>query len=149
MFRAIIIADVVVLRLDPGLDWMPVMQAFIRDEQVRQAEVMAEEALSLPYALGVARLAFTAVPTLLALADWVETAVPEFSRESLSGLSYLESTMLRVFRFARVAAIAVAGVALVRLATGQDPAHADTMLLALGLSVMATFVLTRFMRVPG
>jgi ubiquinone biosynthesis protein len=147
LFRAIIIADIVVLKLDPALDWMPIMQGFIRDEQRRQTIELVHESASLPYAAKAVRLWIGAVPTLVRLTEWIDSSVPSLGREYQAQLTYLESTILVLFRYARIAAIVGTAIALIRLVAVDDAATVGERVLWTVAGLVTVFVLTKLVRI--
>jgi ubiquinone biosynthesis protein len=144
LIRTIMVADVITLRLDPDLDWLPSMQAFIREEQRRQAESLIRESLSLSYASDLMRLYLGAAPAALMLIDAANTTVPRLTRLFGEEPSRLEQALLVLLRYLRLAGVmlALGGVAAWVTGTWTD-------LLALGLigmGLLTAWVLTRIIR---
>jgi ubiquinone biosynthesis protein len=144
LIRTIMVADVITLRLDPDLDWLPSMQAFIREEQRRQAESLIRESLSLSYASDLMRLYLGAAPAALMLIDAANTTVPRLTRLFGEEPSRLEQALLVLLRYLRLAGLLVAAGGLIAWMTGT----ANDLLAAgiIGLSLLTAWVLTRIIR---
>jgi ubiquinone biosynthesis protein len=146
LFRAIIIADIVVLRLDPAIDWMPIVQGFLRDERERQAEAALRRPHDPRFAAEALQLVTRVVPSLLALSGWVERAMPELDREYRRQLTALEATVLILFRYGRIALLFVVLGLIISLVASPAPIT-DQRWAALLLSGVTVLVLTRLIRV--
>ena len=103
LYRTIIIADIVMLRLDPQIDWLPVMKDFIADEQRRRITSMVGESFSASK-LSTAFLAFLKVPdTTLAITDWVQNQLPEVGRAYRQQMTRFERMVALTLRYSQLA----------------------------------------------
>jgi ubiquinone biosynthesis protein len=81
LYRSIFVADIVMLKLDPGIDWVPIMRRFVRDEVLRQARHRLTEGVSAS-TLNAAVTAYVEGPsTIAALSEWVQAGLPGVGRE--------------------------------------------------------------------
>ena len=144
LIRTIMVADVITLRLDPDLDWLPSMQAFIREEQRRQAESLIRESLSLSYASDLMRLYLGAAPAALMLIDAANATVPRLTRLFGDEPSRLEQALLVFLRYLRLAGVMVAlgGVAAWVTGTWTDLFAAGL----IGMGLLTAWVLNRVIR---
>ena len=79
LYRAIIIADMAMLKLDPTIDWVPIMQEFIRDEFERQSKEKIKNLSKFDTWFELFE-GINRIPNLYArIADWVYFSLPEFS----------------------------------------------------------------------
>lgn len=145
LFRAIVVSDVIMLRLDPALDWQPVVRAFVREEQERHMERLVRESMTVGYASSVAQVFLGATPTLLTVMNLIERASPKLERFFDDDLSRLETSVLLVLRLSRlgfgVVMIAAAGVALTLDGNGRL-----LLLLLAGLGLLGVVILSRLIR---
>jgi ubiquinone biosynthesis protein len=145
LFRTIIIADAVVLRLDPSIDWLPITRDFLDDQQRRRAVEMVQYATSVSYAAKLLRLGINFGPAMLKLTQWIDTSIPELGREYKAQLTYLESTILLLLRYARVAILGLTFWSTYRLFFDDAVSFSDR-LIVVGLSTATLFVLTKLIR---
>ena len=81
LYRAIIIADGVSLKLYPPLDWVDVMAEFIQDEEMRLFEEKVASALSVKNIASIVELTLS-TPEIVKMAySWVRKDLPDFKRE--------------------------------------------------------------------
>ncbi len=144
LIRTIMVADVITLRLDPDLDWLPSMQAFIREEQHRQAASLIRESLSLSYASDLMRLYLGAAPAALMLIDAANATVPRLTRLLGDEPSRLEQALLVLLRYVRSAGLLVALGGLIAWMTGTWSDLFAAGLLGMGL--LTAWVLTRIIQ---
>ncbi len=144
LIRTIMVADVITLRLDPDLDWLPSMQAFIREEQRRQAESLIRESFSLSYASDLMRLYLGAAPAALMLIDAANATVPRLTRLFGDEPSRLEQALLVFLRYLRLAGLMVAlgGIAAWVTGTWTDLFAAGL----IGMGLLTAWVLNRVIR---
>jgi len=144
LIRTIMVADVITLRLDPDLDWLPSMQAFIREEQRRQAESLIRESLSLSYASDLMRLYLGAAPAALMLIDAANATVPRLTRLFGDEPSRLEQALLVFLRYLRLAGLLVALGGLIAWMTGT---WSDLFAAGLvGMGLLTAWVLNKVIR---
>ena len=144
LIRTIMVADVITLRLDPDLDWLPSMRAFIREEQRRQAQSLLRESFSLSYASDLMRLYLGAAPAALMLIDAANATVPRLTRLFGEEPSRLEQALLVLLRYLRMAGLLIAAGGVIAWMTGT----ANDLLAAgiIGMSLLTAWVLTRIIR---
>jgi ubiquinone biosynthesis protein len=76
LYRAIFVSDIIMLRLDPTIDWVPIMRRFVADEMLRRGVAELARASS-PAAIGAAVRAYVEAPKMLAtLTAWIDTGLP-------------------------------------------------------------------------
>jgi ubiquinone biosynthesis protein len=110
LFRTIIVADIVMLKLDPQIDWMPVMKDFIADEQRRRLVAMIEDGFSRG-TINSALLATMNLPrTALSVSEWVQTQLPDVGRMYRQQMTRFERITAVVLRYSQL------GLALIVLA---------------------------------
>ncbi len=144
LIRTIMVADVITLRLDPDLDWLPSMQAFIREEQHRQAASLIRESLSLSYASDLMRLYLGAAPAALMLIDAANSTVPRLTRLLGDEPSRLEQALLVLLRYGRLAGLLVAAGGVIAWMTGTWSELFAAGLVGMGL--LTAWVLDRIIR---
>lgn len=96
LYRAIIIADMVMLKLDPAIDWVPVMREFISDEFKR---LSAERIKALSTIEGWSKWIEEIIQIPIAslrLADWINFNLPEFSNFAVNQVSIVSKLLLMV-----------------------------------------------------
>lgn len=143
LIRTIMVADVITLRLDPDLDWLPSMQAFLHEEQRRQAEAMLRESLSPGYINDMVRLYLGAAPAALMLIDAATTTIPRLQRFFGDEPSRLEQALVVLLKYLRVAGLFVAASGLIAWMTGTWSELASVGVLGMGL--LTAWVLTRIL----
>jgi ubiquinone biosynthesis protein len=144
LIRTIMVADVITLRLDPDLDWLPSMQAFLREEQRRQAESLLSEALSPAYAGELMRLYLGAAPAALMLIDAATSTLPRLTRFFGDEPSRLEQALVVLLRYLRLAGLLVAAGGVIAWMTGTWSELVAAGLIGMGL--LTAWVLTRILR---
>jgi ubiquinone biosynthesis protein len=144
LIRTIMVADMITLRLDPDLDWLPSMQAFIREEQHRQAQSLIRESLSLSYASDLMRLYLGAAPAALMLIDAANATVPRLTRIFGDEPSRLEQALLVFLRYLRLAGVLVALGGAIAWMTGTWSELFAAGLVGMGL--LTAWVLNRVIR---
>jgi predicted unusual protein kinase regulating ubiquinone biosynthesis (AarF/ABC1/UbiB family) len=98
LYRTIVIADMVMLRLYPGIDWPGHLQRFLRDmshELIVASPRSAEESIE-----GAFRLARAPV-ALAEVTDWAASWLPQIGQASVAALTYWQrftSAGLRLLR---------------------------------------------------
>ena len=144
LIRTIMVADVITLRLDPDLDWLPSMQAFIREEQRRQAESLLRDAFSLTNATDLMRLYLGAAPAALMLLDAANATVPRLTRMFGEEPSRLEEALLIFLRYLRLTGVLVAAGGAIAWMTGTWSDLVSAGLVGMGL--LTAWVLNRVIR---
>jgi len=106
MFRTMIVSDVIVLQLDPSMDWIPELRAFVGSETGRQlrAALRPEVSLETIVAAGQAWLRF--FTTTANLVNWLDVRIPEMTaayQDKFSNLGRVGVLLLRYLRAGLVA----------------------------------------------
>ena len=113
LYRAIIIGDIVMLKLDPQIDWLPVLREFVKDEQWRLTTTLCAEGVSISN-LNAALLAYINAPeAALGLFDWIQFRGPALDRTLRQQLSASERVFLLSLQYLRWAIVFVTGVLLI------------------------------------
>jgi ubiquinone biosynthesis protein len=117
LYRTIIVGDIVMLQLDPQIDWLRVIKEFIDDEEQRQATLIINEAFTMSN-LNVALQAYMNAPNaLMQLLDWTQNQLPQLGptiRRELNRGERITLVLLRYFRtFAVLAVLTISGSQLV------------------------------------
>ena len=120
------------------------MQAFIREEQHRQAESLIRESLSLSYASDLMRLYLGAAPAALMLIDAANSTVPRLTRLLGDEPSRLEQALLVLLRYLRLAGLLVAAGGVIAWMTGTWSELFAAGLVGMGL--LTAWVLDRIIR---
>lgn len=102
LYRTILIADMVVLRLYPGIQWTGHLQRFIHDVsgEILQ-EAVKGQVRSVHTAFRLARTPAVAAEAL----EWTATRLPQLGRSTLRTRSISERMLSTVLRFARGVAV--------------------------------------------
>lgn len=100
LYRTIMIADMVMLKLHPAIDWVAIMRRFVDVETQRHARELSESPL-LPTVADTVQ-AFLRIPTAtIALVDWLNTKLPRYGRLYERQFSIGEAVMIAAIRFFR------------------------------------------------
>jgi ubiquinone biosynthesis protein len=154
LYRTIVVADIVMLRLYPSIDTRGHLRRFIYDLSIDMAQTTVRESLTSPYtAFRVARAPGAAADTL----EWLVRRLPDIGRQTLRTLSAGERLIphtLRLLRRASVLAIIGAlGLALIKPDVSSESALgrfvlriADNPWPAVTIGALTALVLTSFIR---
>ncbi len=107
LYRTMIIADMVMLKLDPTINWVPILRRFIETETRRQTRDLSSSPLvpSFVDALqGILRIPGASIK----LVDWLNARLPGYGRLYERQMSVFEAGMLAAVRLARGLAVLVA-----------------------------------------
>lgn len=116
VFRALIVSDLVLLRLDPDIDWVPQLRDFVGSETGRQLRdaLRPEVGIGTVLAAGQAWLRF--FTTTADLVNWLDVRIPELTRAYQHELSTLGRVAVLLLRYLRAGIAAfVVVVVLVRV----------------------------------
>lgn len=143
VYRTVVGVDMIVLRLEPTIDWVPEVREFVREETGRQ---MARALRPDLVAAGQAWLRF--FTTSFNLVNWLDVKLPEMSRTYQNEVSQLERVAIVVLRYGRILlvlfALAILVLRIPQTQVGQlEPvAHATgPFLLIILAGALVTFVL--------
>jgi len=115
LYRSIIIADIVSLKLYPELDWVTVMEEFIQDEEQRLLKAGIADSFN-PYKIASSLNVLFTVPRLTErLFSWFETSLPELRREYNFQANRFFIFIKWILRFIKLAAIIFLVLVFVRL----------------------------------
>jgi len=154
LYRTILIADMVMLRLYPTIDWLGHLKRFLRDVSVDVVMQEAEQPFTSVYT------AYRLVRTPAALADlieWIDRRLPGISRETLNSLSAVERMIRSLLRMGRsavliaMAVVVVLGVTHPTIAGPGGLSHAGRLAVhhpwpCLGAGAILTMALTSLIR---
>jgi ubiquinone biosynthesis protein len=114
LYRTVIVADRIMLRLDPEIDWIPILQRFIETEAKRQLSISLREAFSPPAISRMLAAAIHAPAATIQLIDWLNSRLPQLGWNYQQRMSLLERAFLmavgsiRILLFLATAAILIA-----------------------------------------
>jgi ubiquinone biosynthesis protein len=108
MFRTMIVSDVIILQLDPSIDWIPELRSFVGSETGRQlrAALRPEVSVETIVAAGQAWLRF--FTTTANLVNWLDVRIPEMTaayQDKFSNLGRVGVLLLKYLRAGIVAFI--------------------------------------------
>lgn len=109
LYRTIIVGDMVMLKLDPRVDWLATLREFLAAEGQRQAAALAAEALAASTRYAALRALVRAPRVAADLVDWAESFLPDLSRAYREQASRLETLALVGLRYSRAAVLLAAG----------------------------------------
>jgi ubiquinone biosynthesis protein len=101
LYRSMIIGDMVMLKLDPRIDWALVVHDFVLEESERQLKALVVEATGIAATNAALRAAVGAPDVAMALVDWIQNRLPEIGRSYGDNLSRIESSLYLTLRFVR------------------------------------------------
>jgi ubiquinone biosynthesis protein len=106
MFRTLIVSDLVLLRLDPGIDWVPEVRDFVGSETGRQlrAALRPEVSVGTVVAAGQAWLRFFTMSANLV--NWLDVRIPDLTRAYQQEFSNLWRVGVVLVRYLRAAILA-------------------------------------------
>ncbi len=97
VYRTVIGVDMILLRLDPTIDWLPDVRAFVREETTRQlARALRPDLV----AAGQAWLRFFS--TTFSLVNWLDVKLPEMAHSYQREVSQLERVLVVMLRYGRI-----------------------------------------------
>ena len=102
LYRTLIVSDLIVLRLDPGMDWVPELREFVGSETGRQLRgaLRPEVSLGTLLAAGQAWLRFFGATANLV--NWLDVRIPELTRAYQHEFSNLWRVGVLLLRYARI-----------------------------------------------
>jgi ubiquinone biosynthesis protein len=101
LYRSMIIGDMIMLKLDPRIDWALVVHEFVLEESERQLKALVAEAGGIASMNAALRAAVGAPDVAMSLIDWVQNRLPEIGRSYGDNLSRIESSLYLTLRFVR------------------------------------------------
>jgi ubiquinone biosynthesis protein len=154
LYRTIVMADIVMLRLYPAIDWRGHLRRFLRDLSIDFVQQEVRGPLTSPYtAFRLARAPMAAADTI----EWVVRRLPDIGRQTLRTLTAGERLIphaLRLLRRASVlAVIGALGLAVIKPDVSSESALgrfvlriADNPWPAVTIGALTALVLTSFLR---
>jgi ubiquinone biosynthesis protein len=154
LYRTIVVADIVMLRLYPSIDWRGHLRRFLRDLSTDMVQKTVKESVTSPYtAFRLARAPGAAADTL----EWLVRRLPDIGRQTLRTLSAGERLIphaLRLLRRAAVlAVIGALGLAVIKPDVSSESALgrfvlriADNPWPAVTIGVLTALILSSFIR---
>jgi ubiquinone biosynthesis protein len=97
VYRTVVGVDMILLRLDRTIDWLPDVREFVREETGRQLVRALRPDL---VAVGQAWLRFFS--TTFSLVNWLDVKLPEMARSYQREVSQLERVLVVMLRYGRI-----------------------------------------------
>jgi ubiquinone biosynthesis protein len=101
MFRTMIVSDLIILRLDPGTDWIPELRAFAGGETGRQLRTALRPEVSLGTIVAAGQAWLRFFTTTANLVNWLDVRIPEMTaayQDKFSNLGRVGVLLLRYLR---------------------------------------------------
>jgi ubiquinone biosynthesis protein len=101
MFRTMIVSDLIMLRLDPGLDWIPELRAFASGQTGRQLRTALRPDVSLETIVAAGQAWLRFFTTTANLVNWLDVRIPEMTaayQDKFSNLGRVGVLLLRYLR---------------------------------------------------
>ena len=102
LYRTVIVADSVMLRLAPEIDWIPLLQKFMEAETKRQLAISLSETFSVPSISHMLAAALHAPAATIQLIDWLNSRLPQLGWNYQQRMSLVERTLLMALGSLRV-----------------------------------------------
>jgi ubiquinone biosynthesis protein len=99
LYRSMILGDMVMLKLDPTIDWAAGVHEFVLEESERQLKVLAAEATTVATVSTALRAMVGTPHAAMELVDWIENRLPELGRAYGDHLSRFESSLFLTLRY--------------------------------------------------
>jgi ubiquinone biosynthesis protein len=114
VYRTVIIGDMIMLRLDPNIDWVPELRDFVAHETGRQLKQALRPEVSIGAVAAATQAWLRFFSTTFNLVNWLDVRLPELARSYQREFSHIERAGVLLLRYAR--ALILVFVALVVLA---------------------------------
>jgi ubiquinone biosynthesis protein len=102
MYRTVIGCDIILLRLDHSIDWVPELRQFVDQETGRQVWEALRPQASVGTAVAAVQAWLRFFTTTFNLVNWLDIRLPEMARSYQREFSRLEQGARLVLRYARV-----------------------------------------------
>jgi ubiquinone biosynthesis protein len=153
LYRMLIVSDLILLGLDPGLDWVPELREFVGSETGRQLRSALRPDVSIGTVVAAGQAWFRFFTTTANLVNWLDVRIPELTRayqNEFSNLWRVAVLLLRYLRAGLAAFVVVAVLAHVPQlrfgALASLDEHTGPFIVALVLgSFVAVIVLSRIL----
>lgn len=106
MFRTMIVSDLIVLRLDPAMDWVPELRQFVGGETGRQLRAALRPDVSVASVLAAGQAWLRFFTTSANLVNWLDVRIPEMTAAYQNKFSELGRVGALLLRYARAAIVA-------------------------------------------
>ena len=106
MFRTMIVSDVIILQLDPGIDWIPELREFVGSETGRQLRTALRPEVSLETIVAAGQAWLRFFTTTANLVNWLDVRIPEMTaayQDKFSNLGRVGVLLLKYIRAGIVA----------------------------------------------
>jgi ubiquinone biosynthesis protein len=107
VYRTMLIADIVMLKLYPEIDWTPELRRFVRSEIQHQAKTRWCEHSYDGFHVG-AMTFFDGIDAARQLVGWIQQRLPDLGRGLQEGLTRLEQIVILILRYLWVTSIGFA-----------------------------------------
>lgn len=114
MYRTIIIGDMTMIKLDPGIDWIPILKDFINDEQRRQMKTILYNGFEIENLSATLQFFSTLPRASLGFSNWIQNRLPEYGKSYRQLLSRLERISLMILEYLRTLIYLFAIVVIIR-----------------------------------
>jgi len=114
VYRTVIIGDMIMLRLDPNIDWVPELRDFVAHEAGRQLKQALRPEVSIGAVAAATQAWLRFFSTTFNLVNWLDVRLPELARSYQREFSHIERAGVLLLRYAR--ALILVFIALVVLA---------------------------------
>jgi hypothetical protein len=101
LYRAILIVDMVVLRLYPTIDWVTIMKDFLTEKEQRRLIEAGSFIFNPSFYTRILDAAASIPDATYSVAQWLREELPQLRRDVKNELTRLDRTWLTVFRMAR------------------------------------------------
>ena len=149
--RAMVIADSVMLRLDPDIDWLPVLRRYLREESLEQFQNLLKPERFLELSSALMLNAMNATQFAGDTLDWAQRTLPQSGRTYLPDYSLIEQMVLTILDFIRAAlllvVVSMAGIWFAEYfgldVPWHDPGSQGTWVLAIAIGLGSVLLLRR------
>lgn len=94
LYRTVIVADSIMLRLDPDIDWIPLLRRFMEIETKRQLAISLSETFSPESISHMLSVALHVPAATMKLIDWLNSRLPQVGWNYQQRISLLERALL-------------------------------------------------------
>lgn len=101
VYRAVITGDMIMLQLDPTIDWVPELRHFVGLETGRQLQEALRPQVSIRTVAAAARAWLRFFTTTGSLVNWLDERLPELARSYHREFSHIERAAVVFLRYAR------------------------------------------------
>ncbi len=102
LYRTVIVADSIMLRLSPEIDWIPVLRKFMEIETERQLAISLRETFSAPSISHMLSAALHAPAATIQLIDWLNSRLPQLGWNYQQRMSLFDRSLLMTVGSLRV-----------------------------------------------